>query len=213
MVDKQLAARFIQEAKVEVVCIRRLMNSQNNMRIVPPRAVFHAQQCEGMALNSAMLRTCGVSEDEVAGGAAHDLIDFIKRIRGAEANTVEQKRAAEVPITELDVDWLKRAYLAARYPKPGRWGVPSLLYDEADADRALKMAEVFVKWAEEVEDLPDPGKTRRKYMQYEEAPTIKPAVDPNLPAPPPVPRFVPPPSKSSSSSSAPPPGYQSSQAA
>merc|ERR1719491_2428143 len=194
MVDKQLAARFIQEAKVEVVCIRRLMNSQNNMRIVPPRAVFHAQQCVEMALNSAMLRTCGVSEDEVAGGAAHDLIDFIKRIRGAEVNTMEQRRAQQVPLNEVDVDWLKRAYLASRYPKPGRWGVPSMLYDDADAKRALDLAEKFVQWAEEVEDLPDPGKARRKWAQFEESKTITTTVGEGGLAPQ-VPRFVPPPTK------------------
>mmetsp|Transcript_29756 Transcript_29756/g.98660 ORF Transcript_29756/g.98660 Transcript_29756/m.98660 type:complete len:820 (+) Transcript_29756:8028-10487(+) len=173
MVDRQLSARFLQEAKVELVCVRRLLKECDGLRSVPPRAVFHCQQAVEMGLNSAMLRTCGVSEDEVAGGAAHDLIDFIKRIRTAETNTAEQRRAQQVPLTEEDVDWLKRAYLASRYPKPGRWGVPALLYDQADGERALRLAEGFVEWAERVEDLPDPGKKRRSWNQFQESKTIE----------------------------------------
>lgn len=191
MVDRQLSARFLQEAKVELVCVRRLLRECDGLRSVPPRAVFHCQQAVEMGLNSAMLRTCGVSEDEVAGGAAHDLIDFVKRIRTAETNTAEQRRAQQVPLNEEDVDWLKRSYLASRYPKPGRWGVPSLLYDDADAHRALKLAERFVEWAERVEDLPDPGKTRRRWNQFEESQTVTPA--PGETAPPQIPRFIPPP--------------------
>jgi len=167
MVDKQLSQRFMQEAKVELVCVRRLIRDIDGMRTVPPRAVFHCQQAIEMGLNSAMLRTCGVSEDEVGGGAAHDLIDHIKRIKMAEANTAEQRRSQAVPLEYEDVDWLKRAYLASRYPKPGRWGVPALLYDDKDAVRALKLAELFVGWSERVEDLPDPSKLRRRWGQEE----------------------------------------------
>jgi len=136
---------------------------QDGFSCLPPRAVFHCQQAVEMALRGAMLKTCGVAEDEAAGGAAHDLIDFIKRIKTAETNTEEQKRAAaEMPMSDQDVEWLKHAYLASRYPKPGRYGVPALLYGDAEAKRALTLAEDFLKWASAVEDLPDPSKFRRK---------------------------------------------------
>jgi len=164
IVDKQLAPRFLKEAQLELHAARRLMKDyQDGFSCLHPRAVFHCQQAVEMALRSAMLRTCGVAEDEVAGGAAHDLIDFIKRIKTAEVNTDEQKRAAaELPLGDQDVEWLKHAYLASRYPKPGRYGVPALLYGDAEAERALKLAEDFLKWAASVEDLPDPSKFRRK---------------------------------------------------
>jgi len=119
----------------------------------------------------------------------------VKRIKTAEGNTEEQRRAQLVPISEEDVDWLKRAYLASRYPKPGRFGVPSTLYEEHDAQRALRMAERFVEWAERVEDLPDPGRNRRRWNQFDESQTIT-QPDPAAmvqPLVPQIPRFVPPP--------------------
>jgi len=140
-----------------------MKDSDDGLRSMPSRAVWHCQQAVEMALKSAMLRTCGVAEDEVTGGAAHNLIDFVLRLKTAEANTEEQRRAQEVPLLDDDVEWLKRAYLAARYPKPGRYGVPTMLYNNADAERAQRLAEGFLQWAEQVEDLPDPGKCRRRW--------------------------------------------------
>jgi len=163
IVDKILAQRYLQEAKLELVATKRLMGEINGIRSMPSRAVWHCQQAVEMALKGAMLRTCGVAEEEVVGGAAHNLIDFITRLKAAEVNTEEQRRAQNVPLGGEDVDWLKRAYLAARYPKPGRYGVPTLLYTDLDADRALKLADGFIKWAENVEDLPDPNKFRRRW--------------------------------------------------
>merc|ERR1712157_562458 len=108
-------------------------------------------------------------EQEIVGGAAHDLIDFITRLKTAEANTEEQRRAQNVPLDNDDVEWLKRAYLAARYPKPGRYGVPTLLYSDSDSERALRLAEGFLQWAERVEDLPDPNKYRRRWASDSKA--------------------------------------------
>jgi len=163
IVDKVLATRYMQEAKLELVAVRRLMQEIDGVRSMPSRAVWHAQQGVEMGLKSAMLRTCGVDEQEIVGGAAHDLIDFITRLKSAEANTEEQRRAQNVPLDSEDVEWLKRAYLAARYPKPGRYGVPTLLYSDSDAERALRLAEGFLQWSERVEDLPDPNKYRRRW--------------------------------------------------
>lgn len=163
IVDKVLALRYLQEAKLELVAVKRLMQEVDGVRSMPSRAVWHCQQAVEMGLKSAMLRTCGVAEDEVVGGAAHDLIDFIQRLKTAEVNTEEQRRAQNVPLDSDDVEWLKRAYLAARYPKPGRYGIPTLLYSDSDADRALRLAEGFLQWAERVEDLPDPNKFRRRW--------------------------------------------------
>merc|ERR1712190_81991 len=163
VIDKVLAHRYMQEAKLELVAVRRLMQEIEGVRSMPSRAVWHAQQAVEMGLKSAMLRTCGVDEQEIVGGAAHDLIDFITRLKTAEANTEEQRRAQNVPLDADDVEWLKRAYLAARYPKPGRYGVPTLLYSDTDSERALRLAEGFLQWAERVEDLPDPNKYRRRW--------------------------------------------------
>merc|ERR1712085_82170 len=158
------------EAKLEMVVVRRLMkDSDDGLRAMPSRAVWHCQQAVEMAMKAAMLRTCGVAEEEVVGGAAHNLIDFVTRIKNAEANTEEQRRAQNVPLDNDDVEWLKRAYLAARYPKPGRYGVPTLLYSDADSDRALRLAEGFLQWSERVEDLPDPNKYRRRWASDSKA--------------------------------------------
>jgi len=165
IVDKALAPRYMQEAQIELVAARRLMKDIEDMRTLPSRAVWHCQQAVEMALRAVMLRTCGVAEDEAVGGAAHDLIDFIKRLKTADANTEEQRRAQKVPLTDDDVEWLKRAYLAARYPKPGRYGIPAMLYQAADAERAFKLADGFLEWAAKVEDLPDPSKFRRRWSQ------------------------------------------------
>uniref|UniRef100_A0A7S4SRI7 HEPN domain-containing protein n=1 Tax=Alexandrium monilatum TaxID=311494 RepID=A0A7S4SRI7_9DINO len=173
IVDKVLATRYLQEAKLELVAVKRLMQEVDGVRSMPSRAVWHCQQAVEMGLKSAMLRTCGVAEDEVVGGAAHDLIDFIARLKTAEVNTEEQRRAQNVPLEGDDVEWLKRAYLAARYPKPGRYGVPTLLYSDKDADRALRLAEGFLQWAERVEDLPDPNKFRRRWSSVSASSTIK----------------------------------------
>ncbi|CAK0871810.1 unnamed protein product [Prorocentrum cordatum] len=170
IVDKQLSPRFAQEAQVELVVAKRCLKEMEGLPITPARSVWHCQQTVEMALRATMLRTCGLAEDECAGGAAHDLIDFVKRIKTADTNTEEQKRAVStIPLTDEDVEWLKHAYLAARYPKPGRYGVPAMLYSESDAQRGLKIAEEFLAWAANVEDLPDPSKFRRKRWLKDEA--------------------------------------------
>jgi len=182
IVDKILAQRYLQEAKLELVAVKRLMGEVNGVRSMPSRAVWHCQQAVEMALKGAMLRTCGVAEEEVVGGAAHNLIDFITRLKTAEVNTEEQRRAQNVPLGGEDVDWLKRAYLAARYPKPGRYGVPTLLYTDVDAERALKLADGFIKWAENVEDLPDPNKFRRRWAnQTKDEGLVKSVIKDNTP--------------------------------
>eukprot|EP00421_Protoceratium_reticulatum_P020770 CAMPEP_0168380846 /NCGR_PEP_ID=MMETSP0228-20121227/12571_1 /TAXON_ID=133427 /ORGANISM="Protoceratium reticulatum, Strain CCCM 535 (=CCMP 1889)" /LENGTH=656 /DNA_ID=CAMNT_0008393925 /DNA_START=30 /DNA_END=1997 /DNA_ORIENTATION=- len=155
IVDRAQAPRWLQQAKLELVAARRLLQPIDGLRSLPATAVWHCQQVVEMATKSAMFRTCGVAEDEVMGGSAHDIADFAKRLSGGVVNTEEQRRAQRVPCDDDTMDWLKRAYLAARYPKPGRYGIPGLQYTTADSDRAMRLAEDFVKWAAHVEDLPD----------------------------------------------------------
>jgi hypothetical protein len=110
-----------------------------------------------MAIKSAMFRTCGISEDESIGGAAHDITTFVLRLRNCGANTEEQRRAQAIPVGDDDVEWLRKAYLQARYPKPWEKEIPAEKYNKADAERAIKIADAFLKWAAAIEDLPDPG--------------------------------------------------------
>jgi len=108
-----------------------------------------------MSLKAAMFRTFGVSEEESIGSAAHDILEFVRRLRNADANTEEQRKAQRTPGNEVDGEWLKKAYLNARYPKPWSFAIPAELYTKADAERAIKLADEFVRWAAQVEDLPD----------------------------------------------------------
>merc|ERR1740129_256899 len=118
IVDKSLAPRWLQQAKLELVAARRLLHPVDGMRPLPATAVWHCQQVVEMATKSAMFRPCGVAEDEIVGGSAHDIADFAKRLSGGVVNTEEQRRAQKVPCDDEAMNWLKRAYLAARYPKP-----------------------------------------------------------------------------------------------
>jgi HEPN domain-containing protein len=190
VVDKQLAPRYLKEAKLEVVAARRMMADVEGLASLASRAVWHCQQAVEMALRAAMLRTCGIADEEAIGGAAHDLIDFIARLKTAEVNTEEQRRAqSEVPLTEDDVKWFKHAYLAARYPKPGRYGVPGLLYNEQDAERALRLSEDFIAWSARVEDLPDPSKFRRRRWTLDKEDEQKMIEEKAKKVPPPKPKF------------------------
>jgi len=161
IVDRQQAPIWLQQARLEFLAAKKLFEVFEGYRSLPAAAVWHCEQVVEMAIKAAMLRTCGVSEDESIGGSAHDIAEFVRRLRGADAQTEEQRLAQQVPVDEADVMWLKRAYLASRYPKPGNYSVPSENYKKADAENALKLAEETLKWAANIEDLPDPGLTNK----------------------------------------------------
>jgi HEPN domain-containing protein len=158
IIDRTQAPKWLQQARLEFVAAKRLICPAGDLRSLPSASVWHSQQVVEMAVKSAMLRTCGVAEDEVTGGAAHDVECFIRRLVATAVNTEEQRRAQLVPGTDADIMWLKASYLGARYPRDSRDGIPGLKYTAGDADRALALAEAFLIWAAHVEDLPDPNK-------------------------------------------------------
>jgi len=161
IVDRRQAPIWLQQARLEMIAARKLAEVFDNYRSLPASAVWHSEQVVEMAIKAAMLRTCGISEDESIGGSAHDIAEFVRRLKSADAQTAEQRLAQQVPVNDADIIWLKRSYLQSRYPRPGNYHVPSENYTKADADRALKLAEETLKWASDVEDLPDPGLIRR----------------------------------------------------
>ena len=89
-----------------------------------------------MALKAAMLRTCGLTIEEFTGKTAHDLSSLGKHLREAQAHTDEQTRAQSLPITPDDLNWLRSAYLSARYPNASSLGVPANGYTDTDAERS-----------------------------------------------------------------------------
>jgi len=172
IVDRQQAPIWLQQGRLEMIAAKKLAEAFEGFRALPAACVWHCEQVVEMAIKAAMLRTCGVSEDESIGGSAHDIAEFVRRLKGADAQTEEQRLAQQVPVTEEDVIWLKRAYLASRYPRPGDYRVPSENYHKADAERALKLAEDTLKWATDVEDLPDPGITKKSNQADEAQATL-----------------------------------------
>ncbi|CAE7293385.1 Sacs, partial [Symbiodinium pilosum] len=97
------------------------------------------------ALKSAMLRTCGLAEEEFTGRMAHDLPMLYGRLCDAKPQTSSQAQALkDLPASLEDMTWLKTAYLATRYPNVlPRGQVPAQAYDMAAAQRAGKVAEQF----------------------------------------------------------------------
>lgn len=94
----------------------------------PAPAVWFAEQVVEKVLKSAMLRTCGVAEEELTGRQAHDLVGLYRHLRDACCQTSSQQEAQHDLASSLDdMKWLKEAYLAARYPNVHPHGhVPAL---------------------------------------------------------------------------------------
>ncbi|CAE7865286.1 Sacs, partial [Symbiodinium necroappetens] len=120
--------------------------------------VFHAQQVVELALKSAMLRTCGLVTEEFTGSTSHDLVGFYVRLVSATPTTDAQKDAMEaIPGSQEEVAWLKRAYLAARYPNACSAGnLPAHEYSQDDATHARQLAQSFFEWSKHLSDLPTP---------------------------------------------------------
>merc|ERR1719506_345059 len=157
IVDRYQAPRWLQQGRLELVAALRLLEPIEGVRTLPAAAVFHCQQACEMAIKAAMFRTCGISEDEESGFSAHNITDFVSRLRGAVAHTQEQRHAQNVPVDDAQLEWLRQAYLGARYPKQWDERIPAELYSHEQAEMAVGVAEKLLRWANVVEDLPDPG--------------------------------------------------------
>ena len=100
-----------------------------------------------MALKSAMLCTGGLTGEELAGRASHDLSGFRRSFERAQETTEAQRRFRQVPVARDDLRWLKEAYLAARYPNASKTGLPAAGYTDASAQHAIAVAEGVLHWA------------------------------------------------------------------
>ena len=110
-----------------------------------------------------MLRTCGLAAEEFTGKEAHDLVALHSRLKGAHPETDPQQLAQDqLPGTAADMAWLKRSYLATRYPNACAGQIPALAYGQSDAERASQLAEEVVCWAKILEDLPEVDGPRKK---------------------------------------------------
>ena len=132
--------------------------------------VWLASQVVEKALKGAMLRTCGLMQEELAGKNAHDLSGFYQGLKSAVPQTEPQRRAQQdLPGDESDMEWLKRAYLAARYPNACAGQIPANAYSVDDFTRAEQIAHGMVRWAKASENLPSPMATSTIVLVVEEA--------------------------------------------
>ena len=167
IIDKKGAVRWLQQAEAELVGARRmLVENDEHLRALPAAAVWHCQQAVEMGLKSAMLCTNGLTEEEFTGRASHNLAVFERSFRQAQAITGEPRRAHQVPATRDDLEWLRRAYLAARYPNASSARLPVDSYTHSDAQHAITIAEDVLFWAAYLVDRaraadaePQPGPT------------------------------------------------------
>ena len=147
IIDAEGSVLWLQQAETELVGARRMVAENAALRPLPSAAVWHCQQAVEMALKSAMLCTGGLTDEEFTGRASHDLSGFRRSFERAQATTREQRRFQQVPATREDLEWLRRAYLAARYPNASTTAVPAAGYTDADARHAIGIAEDVLPWA------------------------------------------------------------------
>ena len=147
IIDTEGSVRWLQQAETELVGARRMVAENAAHRPLPSAAVWHCQQAVEMALKSAMLCTGGLTDEELAGRASHDLSGFRRSFERAQETTRGQRRFQQVPVAREDLKWLKRAYLAARYPNASTTGVPEAGYTDASAQHAIAIAEGVLHWA------------------------------------------------------------------
>jgi len=108
--------------------------------------VWMCQQVAEKLIKATMLRTCGLTDNEMKGRDAHDL--------KALACLFDKHSLPSDICHELGT--LSSAYIAARYPSKGTEKVPAQKYSEAQARRAMGTAEKLVQWCRDVEFLPTP---------------------------------------------------------
>jgi HEPN domain-containing protein len=107
-------------------------------------AVWNAQQVVELTVKALMLRTCGITNEELRGKGAHDLNSLMGNI----CNDHDMW-----PVTLEDLGHLSGAYLKARYPTSEP---TDERYDDDDASRALHTADQVLVWARAMDYLPPP---------------------------------------------------------
>eukprot|EP00929_Paragymnodinium_shiwhaense_P071432 TRINITY_DN36310_c0_g2_i1.p1 TRINITY_DN36310_c0_g2~~TRINITY_DN36310_c0_g2_i1.p1 ORF type:complete len:2649 (+),score=501.17 TRINITY_DN36310_c0_g2_i1:813-7949(+) len=182
-IDADEATCWKQQADLEVLAAEKLAEETPAGRALPAATVWHCCQAVEMALKSVMLRTCGITEEELRGKEAHDIALLTRKLLEANAMTAEQQSAQRLPVEQSELAWLGRAYVGARYPRGNR-NVPGHMYGPADAQRALMAARLMKRWAADVEDLAAPE--GEASSEDEEVVTNQGPAEPAM-APPPAP--------------------------
>ena len=145
--DSEGAVCWLKQARAEQVAARRMVAEMPAIRPLPAAAVWHSHQVVEMALKSAVLFTGGLTGEELAGRASHDLSGFRRAFERAQETTYAPPQLQRVPVTREDLRWLKQAYLAARYPNVNKTGPPADGYTDASAQHAIAVAEAVLHWA------------------------------------------------------------------
>ena len=83
-----------------------------------------------------MLRTCGLTTDEMKGKGAHNLVALV---------SLFHKSTLPAPILS-ELETLSWSYIAARYPAMNQPGIiPAMIYGEEDAKRAQDTVDQLVE--------------------------------------------------------------------
>lgn len=185
IVDEEEAMRWIRQVESNLKVMLKVASPSEGGPFFAD-SVWYANQVVEKALKSAMLRTCGLTRSEYTGEDCHDIVAFHERLKKANAATAPQRRAQnDLPGSESVMQWLKDAYLAARYPNATPGQIPADAYTKNDAQMAMELAHQVFRWAKSLEDLPEPKveekRTKDVFMrQGVPAPAASPAQSPKV---------------------------------
>jgi len=115
-------------------------------KLLFPGSVWHAQQAVEMMIKSLMFRTCGITQFELKGKGAHNLLNLLKNIESNEENW---------PVSKEDLMWLSTAYFDARYPMST---LPWEIYCCDKSKQAREINKKMKKWVimKTSVSMPDP---------------------------------------------------------
>lgn len=102
-----------------------------------PSSVWHAQQAAEMMIKSLMFRTCGITESELKGKGAHNLVSLFGRIECKEEDW---------PVALGDLEFLSTVYFNARYPMGDMSTLPWQMHGLPESALAQRAIEALKKW-------------------------------------------------------------------
>jgi HEPN domain-containing protein len=134
-------------------------------------SVHNSQQAGELAIKSLMFRTCGITQEELKGKGAHNLLALVSR--------VTESGEWNLPVERDKLAFLSKAYIASRYPLDDMSLAPADKYGMAEAEEALNTAQLLRDWAALTDALPTPCSADGGFLSA----NLKPAPIP-VPAPP-----------------------------
>jgi HEPN domain-containing protein len=149
-------------ADIEWTCALEAQAAGKNLAGVKMWAVsvWHAQQAVEHAVKSLMLRTCGITPEEMKGHGAHNIKELLLQIQAWHPTD-------PCPVTKEQIQKLSDAYIRARYapfPPVGSQHLPSELYGEVDAKAACDSVVALLNWGRRIYTLPVPRKGKHPQM-------------------------------------------------